>query len=537
MKNLIYILFTAILFSNKLKGQSFSSSNLPIIIINTNGNNIEDDPKVVVDFGIIDNGPGQTNNINDPLNGYNGYCGIEFRGNSTQGFDKKNYSIELWTANQTDTSASLLGLPSEEDWILHASHVDKTFIRNTLSYNIWRKIGYWSSNTKYCELVLDGDYRGVYILMEKNKRDNNRVDIAKLDADDNAGDSLTGGYIIRLDWPEGDGFYSNHNSQDGTPLYYQYYYPKANNITNQQKAYIQSYLNNFENALFSGNFQDLSIHYLNHIDITTFADIFIINELSRSVDAYKLSTYIYKDKINNGGKLKAGPIWDFDLAYDNAEYCGGENENGWTYLQAENTCDDLSLMPMWWQEFMSDPIFTNHLKCRWEFLKQDILDINNLNSYIDSITSLIDNAQTRNFQRWPVLGVDLFAQPSPIPTTYNQEINIFKAWLVDRLNWIDNNIPGNCNADVVSNQEISINKTALNIFPNPSKYQIFIETSTDNPIKDIEIYDLTGKLTLKKVNLNKSLIEISLTQLKPGLYQVFGTTKSGVFNSKIVIEQ
>ena len=161
----------AFAFIPYLQGQNFTSSSLPIVVINTNGNTIEDDPKVAVDIGIIDNGPGNINTIGDPFTDYNGNCGIEFRGNSTQGFDKKNYSIELWTNAGADTSAILLGLPKEEDWILHASHVDKTFIRNALSYNIWREIGYWAANTKYVELVIDGDYRGLYILMEKNKRD------------------------------------------------------------------------------------------------------------------------------------------------------------------------------------------------------------------------------------------------------------------------------------------------------------------------------------------------------------------------------
>lgn len=536
MKYIILSIISSFVFSNCIYCQSFTTSNLPIIIINTNGNIIEDDPKVIVDFGIIDNGPGQVNNINDPLNAYNGFCGIEFRGNSTQGFDKKNYSIELWTVIGQDTNASLLGLPSEEDWILHASHVDKTFIRNSLSYNIWRQLGYWSSNIKFCELVLDGDYRGLYMLMEKNKRDNNRVDIAKLDFDDNAGDSLTGGYILRLDWPEGDGFYSDYNSQDGDPLYYQYYYPKSNNITNQQKSYIQSYLLNFENALFNGNLQDLSTHYMNNIDITSFADLMLINELSRSVDAYKLSSYIFKDRIDNGGKLKAGPIWDFDLAYDNAAYCGGENENGWTYLQQESTCDDLSLMPIWWQKFMTDPIFTNHLNCRWNFLKQDILNITNLNNYIDSIATLINTAQTRNFQRWPVLGVDLFAQPSPIPTSYSGEVIVLKNWLMDRINWIDNNIPGNCNQDVVTNNEMISKNIKLSIFPNPTKGNLFIETNQRNPIIKLEIYDMSGKLVYFKTNLYNSLIELSLTHLNKGSYHIKGNTINEVFNSKIVID-
>ena len=153
MKNIPFLFFTLIFILNNQHhiSQTFTSSHLPIIIINTNGNEIIDDPKVAVDIGIIDNGPGNINNITDPFNDYNGHCGIEFRGNSTQGFDKKNYSIELWTSQGIDTSANVLGLPKEEDWILHASHVDKTFIRNVLSYDIWSQIGYWGAKTVFCE--------------------------------------------------------------------------------------------------------------------------------------------------------------------------------------------------------------------------------------------------------------------------------------------------------------------------------------------------------------------------------------------------
>jgi len=536
MKNIQFLLFTLIfiLIYQHHISQNFTSSDLPIIIINTNGNEIIDDPKVAVDIGIIDNGPGNINNITDPFNDYNGHCGIEFRGNSTQGFDKKNYSIELWTSQGIDTSANVLGLPKEEDWILHASHVDKTFIRNVLSYDIWSQIGYWGAKTVFCELVIDGDYRGLYILMEKNKRDNDRVDIAKLDTDDNAGDSLTGGYIVRLDWPEGNGFYSNYNSQDGTNFYYQYYYPKSNNITTQQDAYIQSYLNSFENALYSGNFQNLSTHYMNYIDISTFTDLFIINELSRSVDAYKLSSYMHKDRIDNGGLLKAGPIWDFDLAYDNAEYCGGEDETGWTYLQAESSCDDLMLMPMWWQQFMTDPIFVNHLKCRWDYLRQNILNTSNLHAKIDAWVAQINNAQNRNFQRWPVLGVDLFAQPHPLPTTYNEEINVLKAWLTDRVNWLDNNIPGDCSQNIVGNEDI-INQSELIVFPIPANDHLYIESKNNTNIISYTITDLNGRIILNK-NVHEKIIKISTNHLSVGTYLLSATLENNRIIKKIVIQ-
>lgn len=185
--------------------QSFDSSHLPILIINTGDADIQDDPKIAVRMGIIDN-PLGINHLSDPFNGYDGKVGIEFRGNSTQDFDKRSYSIELWDENGQDQDASLLGMPAEEDWVLYGSPIDKTHIRNVLSFDLWRKMGYWASRTRYCEVVLDGAYQGIYVLMEKIKRDAMRLDIAKLTDKDLAGDDLTGGYIIRMDWPEDEGW-------------------------------------------------------------------------------------------------------------------------------------------------------------------------------------------------------------------------------------------------------------------------------------------------------------------------------------------
>ena len=203
--------------------QAFTTSNLPIVILNTGGAIIEDEPKVEITMGIIDN-PSGVNNVTDPWNGYNGAVGIEFRGNSTQGFDKKTYSIELHTSTGADTSVTILGMPKEEDWILHAMVIDKTQLRIPMSFYLSQRMGHYASRYRYVEVVLDGDYRGVYILTEKLKRDKNRVDIAKLDSDDLAGDSLTGGYILRIDWLDNpQGFESNVNAQGGDPMFFQWY--------------------------------------------------------------------------------------------------------------------------------------------------------------------------------------------------------------------------------------------------------------------------------------------------------------------------
>jgi hypothetical protein len=498
--------------------QAFTSSNLPIVVINTGSNVIVDDPKVEVDMGIIYNGPGQINNLTDPMNHYNGKCGIELRGNSSQGYQKKAYSIELWTAAGADTSVNLLGMGKEEDWVLHSTHIDKSFMRNDMTFKLWREMGHWASEDRFCEVVIDGDYRGLYLLMEKVKMDDDRLHLATLNDVDISGNELTGGYILQLDWlDDPEGFESDFNGMSNTdPLFFQYYYPKINKIQPQQEAYIKAYMDSCEYALFDASFSANGLRYNQLMDIPSFVDLTIINEISRSVDAYKLSSFVHKDKYSKGGKLKAGPIWDYDLAYYNADYCGGENTAGWTYLQAEADCDDLNYMPMWWDRFMNDPVFVNHLRCRWDELKTDILHVDSLNAYIDLMVDSIDDAQIRNFQRWSILGVNIFGQPEPVPTTYVGEITALKDWLVNRIAWIDANLSGNCAADIVGINEVA--EKPFKMYPNPTRSIVRFEFNSTKET-EVEILDLIGKSILKN-QITTLQTSIDLSEFAPGTYLV-----------------
>lgn len=224
------------------------TSNLPIVVLTTNGTYIPDEPKVLIHMGIIDNGLGETNSLTDPFNNYDGNIGIELRGNSTMEHPKKSWNIELRDENNEDIDVSIMGMPAEEDWILKASWLDKTFMRDVIPFEQWQDLGYWAPRTKMCEVFVDGDYVGLYIMYEKIKRDNDRVDIAKLDADDTAGDSLTGGYIIGLGWDDGNSWDSNYETTTNEEFGFHVRYPKENNIQNEQYQYIQDYVHSFEDA-------------------------------------------------------------------------------------------------------------------------------------------------------------------------------------------------------------------------------------------------------------------------------------------------
>ncbi|MDQ3108984.1 MAG: CotH kinase family protein, partial [Bacteroidota bacterium] len=311
----------SITFGNNPAGYfSFSSSNLPVVVINTS-QTIPDSPKIMCDMGIIYNGTGNRNYLTDPWNHYNGKIGIEMRGSSSQGFPKKSYGLELWDVNGNAIDSSILGMPKESDWCLIANYTDKSLLNNSLSYYLSREMGWYAPRWQFVEVVIDGQYMGVYLFTEKIKRDNNRVDIAKLQPTDITGDDVTGGYIIKVDKStasSGAGWTSSFApavAPNGQTIYFQYDYPSDVNIVPQQETYIQMYVDSFETALSGPNFADTAIGYAHYIDVNSFIDYFLVDEMAKNVDGYRLSTYLYKDKRSNGGKLTIGPTWDFDIAW------------------------------------------------------------------------------------------------------------------------------------------------------------------------------------------------------------------------------
>ena len=433
----------------------FTTFNLPIVVINTNGQNIADDPRITCDMGIINNGTGVINSLNDSFNDYDGKISIEYRGSSSQSFPKKSYALETQDINGNNNNVSLLGMPVENDWILYAPYSDKSLMRNFLTFNLGEKMGNYSPRTVYCELVVNGYYKGVYVLMEKIKRDNNRVDIAKLDSNDIAGDSLTGGYIIKIDkytGGGGDNWLSDFPNIGGGSLYIQYHYPEASVMLSEQLDYIEHYIDSFEYALNGVNFSDTSIGYSKYIDVNSFIDLYIMNELSKNIDGYRLSTYMYKDRDDNGGKLTMGPFWDYNLAYGNADYCEGGLTAGWEVDGDGGACGWNN--PFWFERLLDDTTYQNRLKCRWEYLRDRSFHEDSIFNFIDSIALYLDDAQQRNFQKWDVLGTYIWPN-FYIGNTYQDELIFIKTWLSGRLAWIDNNIVGNCNPLINSDELIN----------------------------------------------------------------------------------
>jgi len=465
----------------------FNESNLPIVVIDTDGQEILDDPRIVVHMGIIDN-DSAINNIDDPFNGYDGLISIEIRGSSSQMFPKKQYALETQDIDGENLNVSILGMPEENDWILHAPYSDKSLLRNFLAYELARDMGRYASRTRFCELVINGDYKGLYIFMEKIKRDNNRVDISKLNPDETTGDDLTGGYIVKVDKWDGEnneGWWSDSPLPGFDGVWYQYHYPEPDDIVDEQKDYINNYITDFELLIASESYNDPDAGYYDQVNLESFIDVSLMSEISKNVDAYRLSAYMYKDKDSEDGRLTMGPIWDYNLAFGNADYYDGWDPAGWQ-LDVELGGDPFKI-PFWWYRIWDDETFRDAFNQRWQELRQTVFSEEYIMNMIDSTIAVIDEAQVRNFQRWPIL--DEYVWPNAyVGGSYENEIDYLTDWITDRLEWIDEQ------AMRADDDHQLIRSYSLDpAYPNPFNPTTTIEFSIpQTEFVTVKVYNLVG---------------------------------------------
>ncbi|MBN2173324.1 MAG: CotH kinase family protein [Bacteroidales bacterium] len=499
-----------IFYAINSKGQDIlTTSNLPIVVINTGGNCIVPDSNITADMGIIYNGPGSVNHISNPFNNYDGKIGIRCRGNTSLSFPKKSYSVETQDSLGQNLNVSLIDLPSENDWVFYGPYSDKSLMRNALIFQLARKLGWYASRTKYCELILDSTYQGVYVFTEKIKEDEERVDIATLSPNDTIGDELTGGYMIQVDRWDGDGWFSNFTQY----TYFEYYEPDDDDILPVQKAYIQNYINDFEFMLDTLTIWD---HELidSSINLKSFYDYLILNELAKNVDAYRLSTYMFKDKDSKDGRLTMGPIWDYNIAFGNCDYYDGFLTSG--YIYSDSIYNNYALF--WFKKLMEFEPFQDSLKCRWELLRNSSLHMDSISASIDSIQWLLDEPNERNFIKWNILGQYVWPNYF-VGETYEEEVDYLKEWIEERMAWLDNNLPGDC---PTSSGSIKFtNGQLFIIYPNPFKSELRIKfNNKGNNDLQFSIFDLQGR-EVYQINLKDPVgneVALSNIDIEDGLY-------------------
>lgn len=439
----------------------FTDSNLPIVIINTdNGFDIPDAPRVSATMKIIYRGPGERNYVSDQnditkLN-YNGKIRIEIRGSSSQSPPKKQYGLTtVLNDNITNNNVELLGMPKENDWILGGLAFDASLIRDYIAYNLSRKIGNYAARQQYCEVIINGDYRGLYILQEKIKVDDNRVDIVKIDPTDNSLPELSGGYLTKADKVT-----SEDPSAWTMPTYlgsqtdFIHETPKPTVITSAQHTYIKSV---FEKLASTAKNSSISSGYPSVIDVPSFIDFMLINELAANVDAYQFSTYFHKDK---NGKLRAGPLWDLNLTYGNDLKMWGLDRSKTDTWQFDNW-DNIG--PKFWKDLYDNATFRCYLSKRWNLLTQPgaTLSETALNTFIDETVTIISEATAREQIRWGTV------------SNHSGEITAMKDFISDRISWMTAQLGSFSSCSNVSTPPLVINR----IHYHP-------ETSTQFPVDD-----------------------------------------------------
>ncbi len=378
----------------------------------------------------------------------------------TEALEKPSYGLESWTENGLDMDVSLLSLPEEEDWILYGIHHDKSLIRHALLMDLWRDLGYYAPRYDFVELRINGGYKGVYIFSEKIKRDNLRLDLFDLSPDENDNASISGGYILAIDDPKGDrgnrlegdlisfnpeesfrsSFgvdqqvldYPAFGTKQGDEMYYLYEDPAGDAISEAQKNYIGTYLQQFEAALIEEAMTGSDRNYTQYIDRATFVDYFLIQEFSANPDAYRFHSFVHKDR---NAPLRMGPIWMGNLSFGNGTL---SQTQGWRYLYNDASPGDQWLVPFWWERLLDDPQFVSALKSRWKELRAEQWTEGKLHDRADvHHTRLkLSGAASRNFDQWPIFGQS-FDNSQLQGASHEEEIAYVKQWISQRLAWMD----------------------------------------------------------------------------------------------------
>jgi hypothetical protein len=527
--------FTLIVFSIFfpffLIGQvNLTTSSLPIIYINTNQQEIPDEPKITADMGVIYQSPGKLNHADDPWNHYDGKIGIELRGSTSQWYEKKAYSIETRDVEGEDYEVSLFDMPEESDWVLISPLNDKSLMRDALAHTYAGMVLPWSPRSQYVELILNGAYQGVYLFLESIKRDKNRVDINNLKPDEVSGDDLTGGYLLRIDkdgptpGEVGGDWLSPYPPAPGAwqETWFQYRDPKADEIASEQASYIQSYIGDFEWMLQSGGFAE---EYLSWIDLDSWVDYLLVQELCKNSDAYRLSAYFYKQRDSDGGKIFMGPEWDFNIAFGLGDYCEGDLWTGWVKDYNEVCPNDTWLIHFWWARLWSEEKFRHRVVERWQEHRNSKWSDENLFGIIDSLVHVLELPQQRNFDRWPVFGEYVWPNAF-VGDSYTEEINYLRNWFVNRLEWLDAEIPL---LSVASFEPLRENK--VKVYPNPTSDMIYFQLPDAGGDKWFyEIYNLSGQRLLGQSlqrSTNPSHVEFQSYLPAPGFYLLHLISETG----------
>lgn len=321
---------------------------LPVVRIDTGDTPILDkETYVPASLDIDPNGSG--------FQPYSGTTGIRGRGNSTWTYPKKPYRLKL------DSASPIMGMASERDWVLLANYIERSQIRTVLAMEAARATRLpYTPTLRHVEVVIDGEYQGVYLLTQHTELGANRINVTKMGSSDNAGTAVTGGYLLELD------FRLEQENEPGfrTAAQVPVVVKDPDPLTAQQTDFIRNRVQAFENALMGPNFTNPTTGYRAFLDVDSFIDHYLVQELTRNQDAFHASTYFTKER---GDPLfRFGPVWDFDrsIGTDAGVFRSPE---GWS----------ARLTGPWLPRLFQDPAFVDQVEQRWRELKPAFVSIAN----------------------------------------------------------------------------------------------------------------------------------------------------------------
>ena len=404
------------------------STNLPIVLINTKGEHVKRDEYITAQMTIIDNGEelknySDTVKHSDQIIDYEGLIALRYRGQSSYVISpKKAYAIRALDKPLAEggkkKKSKLLGMRKGKKWALNHVRIDRSMIRDALSYELARPYMEFVPQVRFCEVIVDGIYRGIYLLSEQITADR-----LKLEKPGENGDSITGGYILEIDKRnKGEAYPSKHWN-----ISFLFKHPDYDKLSPHQKAYIGELIDKIENSLINKKWRKLE----KLIDIQSMIDYQLISEFSSNHDSYDLSTYLYKRRNDDDARIKFC-IWDFDVTYGNNRLLYNDRV--------------YSLRKHWWSTAMEDSVYVKKLRQRWNQYRETTFSDEHIEHIVDSLTTQLSicGAEKRNSEAWMIWdnhgdwrGPKRIACEKYMSVSYEDEIEFLKEWIRKRLKWMD----------------------------------------------------------------------------------------------------
>jgi hypothetical protein len=401
--------------------QFYQITNLPTVVINTKGaQEVTSKEEELSSVVYIVSGEGKKLLATEKT-------GVRGRGNASWNFPKKPYRLKF------DEKQQLLDAPAKaKKWTLINNYGDKTLMRNILAFELSRRFGL--AYTPYChpvDVVLNGEYRGCYQLCDQIEVNKNRVNITEMEPEDVTLPELSGGYLIEVDAyasTEASHFYSTL----GTPVTIKS--PDDEDIVNAQTRYITDYFNRMENAVFASNFADPETGYRRYLDLDSFLKHFMVGEMSGNTDTY-WSVYMTKDRESD--KFFTGPVWDFDIAFDNDQRTYPIEAHTDYIFASKGSVASEAMRRMVNRIVKEDEGARQRLLELWsEARNTKGIDETSLLEYVDKTVELLNESQKLNFLRWNILSERVHENPQA-SGSYEGEVAIVKNFIRKRLPQMD----------------------------------------------------------------------------------------------------